>query len=485
MTKIVLVEDDASLRGAVDSFLRKSNFQVQAFDRAENALKAVDDGCDLVLSDVMMPGLTGFQLLDVVKQKSPKTPVILMTAFGTIEKAVDAMKHGAYDFLVKPFSLNLLETAIQSAILDKKSLNERESGDMPVLEDAGSVKSVRFGGAKVSERFITNNPKMLDLIENIKRIAPSKATVLIQGESGTGKELIAKMIHEFSPRSERIFVAINCAAMPDTLLESELFGHEKGSFTGAVARQIGKFEHSNNGTILLDEISEMSLTMQTKLLRVLQECEIYRVGGVKPIPLNLRVIATTNRDLFQYTKDGNFREDLFYRINVIPIFVPPLRERGDDVVLLSQEFLNEFAALHARPTMTIDDSIKKRIKNHPWYGNVRELRNAMERAILVGDFDVIEEGNIGSVAPGKTYESADAGDSETQFKKGMTLNDIEKVVILKSLEECDGNKTHTAARLGISLRTLRNKLSAYELEDNKPAKSSGSAAKKKKVKKKR
>ncbi|EKD41357.1 MAG: Strongly similar to sigma 54 response regulator, partial [uncultured bacterium] len=247
-----------------------------------------------------------------------------MTAFGTVEKAVEAMKNGAYDFLVKPFSLNVLETAVNAALMDRQPILKRENVS---TNDSGMFQSAvttRVGLKKISERFFTKNARMIEIIDNLKRVATSKATVLIQGESGTGKELIARMIHEFSPRVERIFVAINCAAMPDTLLESELFGHEKGAFTGAVARQIGKFELSNNGTILLDEISEMSLTMQTKLLRVLQECEIYRVGGIKPIPLNIRVIATTNRDLYSYMKAGHFREDLYYRLNVIPITMPPL-----------------------------------------------------------------------------------------------------------------------------------------------------------------
>jgi len=453
--KIVLVEDDDTLRGAIETFLTRLKFSVKAFSSVEPAINEIDESTEIILSDVMMPGLSGFDLLKFIKKKHPAIPLILMTAFGTVEKAVDAMKNGAYDFLIKPFSLNVLETAINAALLDRQPILRR---DAQKNEDNlyQSAITTRVGLKKISERFFTRNNKMIEIIDSLKRVATSKATVLIQGESGTGKELIARMIHEFSPRSERIFVAINCAAMPDTLLESELFGHEKGAFTGAVARQVGKFELSNNGTILLDEISEMSLTMQTKLLRVLQECEIYRVGGIKPIPLNIRVIATTNRDLYKYMKEGNFREDLYYRLNVIPITVPPLRERGSDVLFMAQEFIQEFAILHGRAPLAFDEANKQKIANHPWQGNVRELRNAMERAILVGDFDVLED-NVTAVSDGVDQVS----DDRIEINTGLNLEEIEKRAILATLSKNNQNKTKTAAVLGISLRTLRNKLKTY------------------------
>lgn len=398
---------------------------------------------DLVLSDVRMKGLSGYDLLKFIRKTNPAIPIILMTGHGSIEKAVEAMKNGAYDFLVKPFSLSVLEMAIRAAFLDRAAYQVKGISSEP----SGPT---RIGLRRVSEHFVSQEPKMLEIIDNLKRVAPSKATVLIQGESGTGKELIAHMIHEFSPRAERIFVAINCAAMPDSLLESELFGHEKGSFTGAFNRQIGKFELSNNGTILLDEISEMSLGMQTKLLRVLQECEIYRVGGVKPIPLNIRVIATTNRDLFKYMKEGGFREDLYYRINVIPVVVPPLRDRGRDILVLAKEFLEEFAVLHARPVPKIDEAATAQILGYGWRGNVRELRNAMERVVLVSSFSVIEEGlALGS------------NGIKNFIDMNMKLDDIERQVILNTLERFSGNRTRAANQLGISLRTLRNKLRSY------------------------
>lgn len=451
---ILLVEDDDTLRNAIEVFLKRLGMNVQTFSDVESAIKNVQTEFDLVLSDIMMPGLTGFDLLKFFRKKYPNVPILLMTAFGTIEKAVDAMKHGAYDFLVKPFSLNVLETAVNAAFLDRAPLPHKDGESFVATK---MPESNRATFRRVSDQFKTRNPKMLEIIDNLKRIASSKATVLIQGESGTGKELIAKMIHEFSPRSERIFVAINCAAMPDTLLESELFGHEKGAFTGAVGRQIGKFELSNNGTILLDEISEMSLTMQTKLLRVLQECEIYRVGGVKPIPLNLRVIATTNRDLYEYMKQGNFREDLFYRINVIPIVMPPLRERGEDVIVLVEEFLKEFATLHARKPLEVSPAVRAKILANPWNGNVRELRNAIERVVLVGDFEVLDE--VFDIPASQPVQAASLPISLPEID--MKLADIERKVILDTLKRCGGNRTKTADKLGISLRTLRNKLKSY------------------------
>jgi transcriptional regulator with PAS, ATPase and Fis domain len=331
---------------------------------------------------------------------------------------------------------------------------------------AQSVQIIEEANRRGEPNFVTKNVKMLELIESIKKVAASKATVLIQGESGTGKEVIANMIHNFSPRRSKMFVAINCAALPDNLLESELFGHEKGAFTGAIQRQIGKFELSDGGTILLDEISEMSLNMQTKLLRVLQECEVYRIGGNKSIPLNLRVIASTNRDLYKYMKDGYFREDLYYRINVIPVHVAPLRERGEDVIVLANHFLDYFAHTHDRERMPLDELARYKILNYPWYGNVRELRNAMERAVLVGSFEQIcgeisrRSMDLRTIAP-----QGRAEEESTEPFTDMTLDEVEKRVILETLRRCSGNRTRTAEKLGISLRTLRNKLKAFRLQD--------------------
>lgn len=469
LKNILLVEDDASLRSAIESFLSKeTDYIVKSVGdvtAAKLELENKEKEYDLILSDIKMPGGSGFDLLEFIKNKSSDPVIIFMTGYGTIEQAVSAMKAGAYDFIVKPFQLTTLENSIRAAFVDKANLISQALR----ADDASDFNK---NGDKV---FITSNPKMLSLIENLKKVATSKATVLIQGESGTGKEVLARMIHHYSPRRNKPFVAINCAALPDNLLESELFGHEKGSFTGAIQRQIGKFELSDGGTILLDEISEMSINMQTKLLRVLQECEIYRIGGNKPIPLNLRVIASTNRDLYKYMKEGNFREDLYYRINVIPIFVPPLRERGGDVIVLANHFLAEFASVHERPRLEMDELASYKLANYPWQGNVRELRNAMERAILVGNFDQIgnEDGSsqntsiIDALAENEGDEilPLDLVDSEGSKSGGeMTLSEIEKRVIFETLRRCGGNRTRTAEKLGISLRTLRNKLKSFKSE---------------------
>lgn len=459
---ILLVEDDVSLRFAIESFwANQSDIEIKSVGNVDAAKKELEKNeYDIILSDVKMPGETGYDLLEYIKANKKNTLMILMTAFGTIEQAVTAMKNGAYDFIVKPFQLNTLEHVIRSAFQDRDQMLMNQSTVSVGEKDAPK---------KSSKEFITKNPKMLDLIENIKKVAASKATVLVQGESGTGKEVLANMIHDFSPRLNKRFIAINCAALPDNLLESELFGHEKGSFTGAIQRQIGKFELSDGGTILLDEISEMSLNMQTKLLRVLQECEVYRIGGSKPIPLNLRVIASTNRDLYRYMKEGHFREDLYYRINVIPINVPPLRERGDDIITLSNHFLDEFAEVHDRPRLELDELARYKIANYPWQGNVRELRNSMERAVLVGNFEqIVNEDLIDNSSPVDTVmqDHQEKPSTESLSNGGdMTLDEVEKRVIYETLRRYKGNRTKTAEKLGISLRTLRNKLKAFRLEE--------------------
>ncbi|MBF0104728.1 MAG: sigma-54-dependent Fis family transcriptional regulator [Deltaproteobacteria bacterium] len=467
---ILLVEDDVSLRFAIESFLvQQSDLNIKSVGDVEAAKRELEKtDFDIVLSDVKMPGGSGYDLLEHIKLGTKKPLVVLMTAYGTIEQAVTAMKSGAYDFIVKPFQLTTLERVLRGALQDKDSFREQQVEKKFTKEEEAYDKLKRSNNA-----FITRSPKMEDLLQNIKKIAASKATVLIQGESGTGKEVLANLIHEHSPRRGKSFIAINCAALPDNLLESELFGHEKGSFTGAIQRQIGKFELSDGGTILLDEISEMSLNMQTKLLRVLQECEVYRVGGNKPIPLNLRVVASTNRDLYRYMKEGNFREDLYYRINVIPIHVPALRERGDDMITLSDYFLDEFSRIHGRKRIKLDELARYKILNYPWHGNVRELRNSMERAVLVGNFDqIVNEDLVGkstvaevAAVPDRPGETGAPKTESAGEALDLTLDEVEKRVIFETLRRCKGNRTKTAAKLGISLRTLRNKLKAFRLEE--------------------
>lgn len=463
---LLLVEDDIPLRIAIESYLgQQEHLEIKCVKSLEAAKRALEKShFDVILWDVKMPGSVGFDLLEYVRQRHLSCPVVLMTANATIEKAVNAIKMGAYDFIVKPFKLDTIQNVICAALLDAGKIS-RLSTTLSLPAEGERAHAEKFRKA-----FIARDQHMRKLLTHLEKVAASKATVLIQGESGTGKELLARMIHESSPRRDKPFIAINCAALPDTLLESELFGHEKGSFTGAIQRHIGKFELSDGGTIFLDEISEMSLNMQTKLLRVLQECEIYRVGGSGPIPLNLRVVTSTNRELFRYMKAGHFREDLYYRVNVIPLTVPPLRARGNDVICLAEHFLCEFAAIHNKPLIELDEKVRHKIRNYPWYGNVRELRNFMERAILIGNFDQIVGEDLvpeRQKAP-EIFKAADGQSVPQKFGRdtvNMSLSDVEKGVICETLRRFNGNRTRTAEQLGISLRTLRNKLKTFKAQD--------------------
>ncbi len=460
---ILLVEDDLTLRFAIEScFANVPEYHIKAVGSYESAKKELQRrSFDLVLSDVKMPGGSGYELLKDVLKNYPQTSVILMTGYGSIEDAVLAMKEGAYDFLVKPFQLTTLENTVKSALEEQKYKQVMDAQQRTSPSKSEGVSIIKA----INKVFVTNNDQMKNMIENLQKVSSSKATILLQGESGTGKEILASMIHDFSPRRDKPFVAINCAALPDNLLESELFGHEKGSFTGAIQRQIGKFEASDGGTLFLDEISEMSLTMQTKLLRVLQECEIYRIGGNKAIPLNLRIVTSTNRDLYAYMKAGHFREDLYYRINVVPIHVLPLRERGEDVLYLTEYYLEEFSRLHNRPALKLDEYARHQILSYRWQGNVRELRNTIERAVLVGSFqNVLPE--VSSSSALERVQNVTQNLSHQMSFGDLTLDQIEKQVILKTLSSCQGNRTHTAQKLGVSLRTLRNKLRQYREEEN-------------------
>lgn len=470
--RLLIVEDDVSLRFAIESFLTDAyDFEIKSVNNIESAKKELKKNqYNILLTDMKTGNGNVFDLLEALQKNEVPVLSILMSGSASTEDVIKAMKLGAYDVILKPFELDVLKGVIDKALLDTQNWvgsHWNNNKQQAAMADMGSEKQPK-------QEFVTNCQKMKDLIENLKRVAASKATVLIQGESGTGKEVLSNMIHEFSPRRTKPFVAINCAALPDNLLESELFGHEKGSFTGAVQRQLGKFEFADGGTILLDEISEMSLGMQTKLLRVLQECEIYRIGGNKPIPLDIRVIAATNRDLYQYMKEGKFREDLYYRINVIPVFVPPLRERGDDMITLADYYIKKFAKTHNRNPLVLDELAKYKLVNHRWQGNVRELRNAMERAVLVGHFDgIIHEPSYNgsssevSAAEAEARVQSVAGGSVicgVDTSVDMKLSEVEKRVILETLRRCGGNRTRTAEKLGISLRTLRNKLKAFREE---------------------
>ena len=444
--QILVVDDEGSMRLALSEALRRGGYDVDtAVDGFDALQKFRRDSFTMVIADVKMPKMSGLEVLKEIKKLSPHTPVIMVTAYGTIQNAVEAMKEGASDYILKPFSYEDLDGAIRRVIM---------SGSW---SEKGRDRSPRTGSKH--RVIVTDHPKMQKLLELAKNIAASTATVLIQGESGTGKELLARYIVENSPRRDKPFVVINCAAVPENLLESELFGHEKGSFTGAVNQRIGKFEMANHGTILLDEISEMSLQLQAKLLRVLQEFELDRVGGKSPIPIDVRVIATTNENLRETVDKGKFREDLFYRLNVIPVTIMPLRERKEDIPILVEHFLTRNGAKKlARRGVTISQAAQTLLLKYDWKGNVRELENFIERAALVCEGDVIEPKHFfldGALKP--RSESKDV-------PVGSTLREMEKQLIIKTLEEVGGNRTHAAKILGVSIRTLRNKLNEYRAE---------------------
>ena len=444
--QILVVDDEASMRLALSEALKREGYAVDTASDGFDALQRFRrDAFRMVVADVKMPKMSGVELLKEIKRISPQTPVIMVTAHGMIQNAVDAMKEGASDYILKPFSYEDLESAVKRAMMMSDPRSEKVRG----RSSASPLKS---------RVIVTQHPKMQKLLDLARNIALSNATILIQGESGTGKELLARFIVENSPRRDKPFVVINCAAVPENLLESELFGHEKGSFTGALNQRIGRFELADHGTILLDEISEMSLQLQAKLLRVLQEFEVDRIGGKTPIPIDVRVVATTNENLRRTVEEGKFREDLFYRLNVIPLTILPLRERKEDIPLLVDHFLKGNAARGTTPRkVTISDEAHALLLKYDWKGNVRELENFIERAALVCEDGVIVPRHffLDGVASPQT--------GSRDVRVGSTLREMEKHLILRTLEEVGGNRTRAAKVLGISIRTLRNKLNEYHV----------------------
>jgi DNA-binding NtrC family response regulator len=441
---ILVVDDEPDMRLALTHALSRSGHVVETACSGYEALeKFKRDEFGLVITDVKMPEMSGMKVLEEVKELSPQIPVIMITGYGTVNNAVEAMKEGASDYILKPFDSETLDAAVKKACANSKSKKPIE---------------VYSKGNSETKKIITQDPKMIEILNLARNVASSNATVLILGESGTGKELLASYIHQHSGRSKGPYVAVNCAALPESLSESELFGHEKGSFTGAASRKIGKFELANQGTILLDEISEMAMPLQAKLLRVLQEREIDRVGGSKPIPIDVRIIAISNTDLNKAVKEGKFREDLFYRINVIPIIVPPLRERKGDIPLLAKYFLEKYNSANNKSMKEIADKTISLLLQYEWKGNVREFENAIERTVLVG--------NGKTLLPKHLFldETENNGGEPFTIRAGLSVKEMERELIFRTLKEVDGNRTHATKMLGISIRTLRNKLREYKEE---------------------
>jgi len=437
--KLLLANHDPNEKTShICKVFMESGFHVKTADNGRSAFEEVaNDRYDLVITELDLPQINGLGLLKRIKEVNESLPVIIISDNAGVKEAVEAMKLGASDFLLKPLTLKTLEIITSqlsngSALADKKTSNGKF-------------------------RIITKNQEMKRILQMAREVAESRASIFIQGESGTGKELFARYIHyHCSSRKDKPFVAINCAALPETLLESELFGHEKGAFTGAISRKKGKFEIADHGTLLLDEISEMNYQLQAKLLRVLQEREIDRIGGLGPVPVNVRFIATTNRNIEEQVKEGKFREDLYYRLNVIPLHLPPLRERKDDIPLLAEYFIKKYCEMDKRPVKSLTDRAIASLMQMPWKGNVREFENIIERAILMGRGDSIDEETLFMLGGNRPAEN-----SGYPFMPAVTIKEMEKNVIFRTLDQTNGNRTHAAEILGISVRTLRNKLNEY------------------------
>jgi DNA-binding NtrC family response regulator len=450
MEKILIVDDEEGMRLAMSEALKRAGYITETSVDGISALSKLEsEKYSMVITDMKMPKVTGMDLLREIKKISPDTKVILVTAYGTVDCAVEAMKEGASDFLLKPFSFESLLQIVKGGFAS--------SGKPSALLRSSTMQTNKNIGDEVKE-IVTKDKIFLRILNMAVEIAKSDSTVLVYGESGTGKELIAQLIHENSNRKSKPFVAINCAAIPDNLLESELFGHEKGSFTGAAFRKYGKFELAQGGTLLLDEIGEMSMTLQAKLLRVLQEFEVDRVGGKEPVPIDVRVISTTNVDIKQAISDKKFREDLYYRLNVIPIRVPPLRDRKGDVEVLTEHFIKKMSSKNNKNIKGITKEALDILINRKWYGNVRELQNMIERAVLLCRKDNIRKEDF---ILEEIVEKSMSDNSEVNLSP-ITIDEMEKKLIEKTLNDKGGNRTHAAKSLGISIRTLRNKLNEYK-----------------------
>ncbi len=447
---ILVADDDAAMREVLEMRLREWGFDVLlAQDGAEAAEIADSEDPDLVLSDLVMPRVSGLDLLRHLKAGKKTCIVILITAEGSIDAAVEAMKQGAQDFVTKPIDYPKLRSILEAA---RDEMNRRSSSER--------LNNLLEHGAGFAE-FVGTSKPMREIYALIGNLGSNDIPVIITGESGTGKELAARTIHRLSSRAENPFVAINAAAIPETLIESEMFGHEKGSFTGAVGTRAGCFEMANQGTLFLDEISEMPLSLQPKLLRVLEDQRVRRVGGSQEIPVNVRVIAATNREPRRAVQEGRLREDLYYRLNVFTIALPPLRERSGDVVILAQHFINDFNRKHKLNVEGVREDTIMILKAYPWPGNVRELRNIIERAVILRKEGWIDPAHL----PPYVSSPQDGPGSKIVLHSGNTLAEMERSILVRTLKDTGHNKAEAARRLGVDVKTIRNRLKAYGLDD--------------------
>jgi DNA-binding NtrC family response regulator len=450
--RILIVDDESNARAALSEILREEGYATETAADGFKALGKLDEFApDVILTDLKMPGLDGIAFMEKARSASPGTAFVVMTAFGTISSAVEAMKKGAENYLLKPLDPEALGAVVERA-----------------MEKARLVQEARRLRDRLRERnafshIVSNDPKMNALLELVAQVGPSRASVLVCGESGTGKELIAEAIHAASPRAKAPFVRLHCAALSESLLESELFGHERGAFTGAVARREGRFRQADTGTLFLDEIGEVPPAVQVKLLRFLQDKTFERVGGNDTLKVDVRVIAATNRDLGAQIKSGAFREDLFYRLNVVTVELPPLRERRGDIAALASFFLRRYAAENGKTIDTFSADALHALLDYRWPGNVRELENVVERAVVLCEGPTIERKHLPpSVAPSESRDGPPA-------IPGSTIAELERYAILRTLEACGGSTSKAATVLGVSPRKIQYKLHEYDLPDRAPA----------------
>jgi DNA-binding NtrC family response regulator len=454
--RILIVDDESIVAETISEMLQGWGYETAVAQDGKTGLAAVEEFHPaVVVSDVYMPNLDGFGLLRGVRELHPETAVILLTGQGTVEMAVRAIQEeGAFHYFEKPIDFSKLRFVVERAV---------EFADAR-RENVALRRQLRDRGA-FGELVGTSDP-MRQIYALIEQVAPSSASVLITGESGTGKELVARTIHNLSPRKNTNFVAINCSAIPETLMESELFGHERGAFTGAAARRLGCFELANGGTLLLDEISEMPVSLQAKLLRVLEDRKIRRLGGSNEVPVDVRVLAATNRDPAEAVSEGSFREDLLYRLNVIAIDLPPLRKRKEDIPLLAQHLVAQLAERHQRQARFLSAEATDALQSHDWPGNVRELRNIIERAVIICSAETIERHHL---APYPLEQRKQARTEDTvMFPVGTPIDEVERRMILRTLQKTENNKTRAAELLQISLKTLHNKLRLYREQGHIP-----------------
>lgn len=449
MNKILIVDDEILVRNFLADTLKRKRFEVITAENGQRALALLKDHVfDLVITDMKMPDLTGIDVLRKVKELSPNTIVVVITAFGSIENAVEAMRLGAFNYLLKPFSPDTIEAIIEKA-----------QEHLLLLDENQSLRQQLYSTGTRERPFICESPAMKQIYSQILQAAKSNASIFIHGESGTGKEVVAHAIHYHSPRANAPFIKVNCAAVPETLIESEFFGHEKGAFTGAATRHLGRFELANRGTLLLDEITETPPGLQAKLLRVTQEQEFERIGGIKPIKVDVRLVSTSNRDMKEAIAGKMIREDLYYRLNVIPFYLPPLRERKEDIIPLANYFLEKISVENRQQKKSLTEDGKKKLLAYSWPGNIRELSNVIERAVVMDHANQIAAEHL-LIEAASPPPASEAG--YNTLPTGITLQELEKRLIIETLQAQQHNRAETARILGISTRKLTSKLQEYE-----------------------